>query len=116
MMHLRQCDRLLERLVAPPGLSQPATPKSLKELVTQEAAVLECQNRLVELWTTFRAERLALYRDLVTLPCENWGEFYRLFSCEPGQIDPPPTPEQPAPGAPAPPAPPAPSAPPMLPR
>ena len=61
-------------------------------------------------------ERLALYRDLGTLPCENWDEFYRLFSCKPGKVDPPPPPEQPAPAAPAPPAPRAPPAPPMPPR
>ena len=106
MVVLRQSDQLLERLVAPPGLTQPATPQSLKDLVSREAAVLDSQNRLVDLWTTFRGGRLALYRDLGTLPCEDWDGFYRLLTCEPSPIEaPPPGPEEAAPAPPAPPAP-----------
>ena len=34
------------------------------------------QDRLVGLWASFKAERLALYRDLGVLPYDDWKSFY----------------------------------------
>ena len=40
-------------------------------------------DRLVGLWTTFRADRLALYRELGVLPYNDWSSFYAQFSAGP---------------------------------
>ena len=34
------------------------------------------EDQLLELWTTFRAERLMLYREIGVLPYADWKAFY----------------------------------------
>ena len=61
----------------------------------------EAQDRLIALWTSFRVERLALYRDLGVLPYDHWDAFYADLSA-PGRAAPEPDPAA-APAGPVPP-------------
>ncbi len=108
VLAIRSSDQAFERLVAPPtgGPFLPRTPM-LKEVLDQEAQILCIRNDLVALWTSFQVERLALYRDLGTLPCDDWKSFYEQLSVTPGESGqgpkapaapfPPPIPLVPAP-------------------
>jgi hypothetical protein len=42
----------------------------------QITQLVETQNRLIAIWTSFRGQRLALHRDLGVLPCQDWKSFY----------------------------------------
>lgn len=128
-------DQAFERLVAPAtGVTGPRSPL-FEALLAHVAEGARTEVRLVELWTEFRAERLALYRDIGVLPYDNWQSLYADLSAStpaaalgpnasakpaaPGadRLPAPPAPkveEQPAPPAPGPgadrqPAPPTPA-------
>jgi hypothetical protein len=85
---LRQKDHAFERLIAPPPAASASALASrsaiLKDVVEHGAEILGCQNRLVALWTSFRAERLALDRDLGVLPHADWASFYDQFKARRG--------------------------------
>jgi hypothetical protein len=72
---VRLRDQAYERLLAPATAVATARAPHVTLLVDQLARVLETQDRLVGLWTSFRAERLALYHDLGVLPYSNWQTF-----------------------------------------
>ncbi len=74
---IRLSDQAFERLVHPPSpqaisLRTPA----VQGLVGDMERIREAEDRLVALWTSFRTERLELYRDLGTMPYGNWDAFY----------------------------------------
>ena len=107
---VRLKDQAIERLLAPPTAiitSRSTLPEALIERVT---AVMKAQVQLAILWTSFRGERLALYRDLGTLPYSDWQSFYADFSSGPvtAFAVPAVTPDPAVGDAPPPPAPPAP--------
>ena len=77
---VRLQDQALERLLAPPTAGITSRTPLLKALIEQIAMVMKTQEQLATLWTSFRAERLALYRDLGTLPYDDWQSFYADFS------------------------------------
>jgi hypothetical protein len=109
VLTVRLTDLAMERLLAPKARdSQDGTDRLLQELLTQESAMLDCQNRLVNEWASFRADRLSFYRDLGTLPFDDWAAFYQQFSAAPAvaaPLLPAPGPDLPAPLAAPPPAP-----------
>ena len=78
----RLIDQVLEQIVAPPAggtqaLSQSAGARiATQGLLDQLDQVRGAQDRLVGLWASFKAERLALYRDLGVLPYDDWKSFY----------------------------------------
>jgi hypothetical protein len=79
----RRRDQAQERLLAPPGIASSRRDRSLKEgadvfadLLGAQAQTLENQDRLVSLWTEYQTLRLGLFRDLGTLPCDDWKSFY----------------------------------------
>jgi hypothetical protein len=88
---IRLKDQTFERLVAPTaGVRMPRSPL-LAELIEHEARALKAEDRLVALWTSFRAERLALDRDLGVLPYDDWSSFYADLSAArvvPGEVPP----------------------------
>jgi hypothetical protein len=45
--------------------------------------IQRAQDRLVGIWASFKAERLALYRDLSVLPCDDWKSFYDGLAARP---------------------------------
>lgn len=77
---LRGKNAAVERLLAPPAAGR-APVVSLRGLAGE--GVTESEDRLVGLWTAFRAERLGLYRDLGTLPFEDWASFLDQFAAAP---------------------------------
>jgi hypothetical protein len=73
---IRARDQALERLVAPsPGVNSSRS-LLLERLIDQISQVKKVEDRLISLWTSFRAERLALYHDLGALPYDDWKSFY----------------------------------------
>ncbi len=110
-------DTAFERLIAPPLTPQGAEQRSLggdiKDLIEQQSKTFLIRDRLVDLWASFRADRLALYRDLGAMPFDDWKSFYDQFIAKPGppapaKITPPLRPAPPAPAPPTSPAPPVP--------
>jgi hypothetical protein len=118
VLTMRMKDQAFARLLAPNPQDSGPVHASVRDLLAQETLLAESEDRLVALWTTFQAERLALYRLLGTFPYNDWASFYAHFRAErgdggndPRQVQrvgdvPVPPPAAPAPVAPAPPAPP----------
>jgi hypothetical protein len=75
-------DQSLEHLVAPSTASVSGRSQLLVRLLAQFTQIWKVEDRLVTLATSFRAERLALYRDLGSLPYADWASFYRDLSAE----------------------------------
>jgi hypothetical protein len=107
---IRLEDQAFERLVAPPAGVVSSRSLLVEGLIEHVTHVLDAEDRLTNLWTSFRTERLALYRDLGVLPYNDWNSFYADLSTGPAAAAAvPANPPQPAAaGAPPPPAPPAP--------
>jgi hypothetical protein len=106
---IRLSDHGFERLLHPqnPQSISLRTP-IVQSLVEDMERIRQAEDRLVALWTSFRAERLELYRDLGALPYGNWDVFYSHLSAAPAAVQPAPAGAGPAPETvPAPPAPPA---------
>jgi hypothetical protein len=84
---IRLRDQTFERMVGPP--TAVVSPRSLllNELIDEADEFLKIENRLVGLWTSFRIERLALYRDLGVLPYEDWSSFYADLTPRPGAAE-----------------------------
>jgi hypothetical protein len=73
---IRARDQTFERLVAPSaGVSSSRSPL-VERLIDQISQVKKVEDRLISLWTSFRAERMALYYDLGALPYGDWKSFY----------------------------------------
>ncbi|MFI5460250.1 MAG: hypothetical protein ACHRXM_32940 [Isosphaerales bacterium] len=109
---IRMRDQAFERLLAPSvGVTTSRSPL-LEGLIEQVTRVLTVEDRLAALWTSFRTERLALYRDLGVLPHNDWNSFYADLSAGPvaakavPTVPPKPRVTKTAPQAPAPAAPP----------
>ena len=69
-------DQAFERLFPPTSDASPQRSPLLERLIDQAANVATLEDQLTELWTTFRAERLALYRELGVLPYTDWKSYY----------------------------------------
>jgi hypothetical protein len=82
----------LEQLVAPPAGGTQALAQSVgakiatQTLLDQLSRFRSAQDRLVGIWASFKAERLALYRDLGVLPYDDWKSFYDDLSARLGPI------------------------------
>ncbi len=80
----RRQDQAQERLLAPPAIASPRrerSPKEGAELVAElignrQGHLLANQDNFVSPWTEYQTARLALYRDLGTLPSADWTSFY----------------------------------------
>jgi hypothetical protein len=81
---VRLKDQALERLFAPRSPTAASRTPLLDALVEQMGRVRSVQDRLVALWTSFQAERLAFYRDLGALPYSDWSSFYAELSAREG--------------------------------
>jgi hypothetical protein len=86
---MRLIDQGLIELVAPPSggtqaLAQSTNAaKATAALLEQLAQVQRAEDRLVGIWASFKAERLALYRDLGILPYDDWRSFYNDLAARP---------------------------------
>jgi hypothetical protein len=105
---IRLADQSFERLCSPPEGNARSRSTIVAALLEHADALRRSADRLIALWTTFRADRLALYRELGVLPYHDWSSFYGQFAAGPGRPEEAPA-EQPANAiAPPPPPPPAP--------
>jgi hypothetical protein len=73
---IRVGDQAFERLVSPPPPIQSSRSSLVKDVLEQQSQVTEIENRLATLWTSFRADRLALYHDLGVLPYHDWKSLF----------------------------------------
>jgi hypothetical protein len=80
---IRIKDQSFERLISPP--SDGGFPRSsmLERVIEQVANFTSVEDQLAELWTTFRAERLVLYRELAALPYGDWKSFHADLAARP---------------------------------
>ena len=72
---IRLKDQAFERLTAPPSPAVTSRSSLIKTVIEQQTEVVDAEERLIALWTSFRAERLALYHDLGVLPYRDWKTF-----------------------------------------
>jgi hypothetical protein len=79
---VRWKDDEFEKLIAPPVAEPagPSIPVSRGDLIALNAAVNECESRLVSLWASFHAERLALAREVRVMPASDWASYYAGFA------------------------------------
>ena len=54
----------------------------LERFLEQVASVTKFEDQLIELWTVFRAERLALFQDIGMLPYTDWKMFYAELTAQ----------------------------------
>jgi hypothetical protein len=109
---IRLRDQAFERMLAPPSPDGTSRSSLVNGVLEQQTQIVEAQNRLIGLWTSFRAERLTLYHDLGALPYQDWKSFYADLSAVPAVAAPAIPLDQAKPRAGAAPQPPAPPAPP----
>jgi hypothetical protein len=93
VLQVRQKDQAFEQIIAPPqsleGSSQGAI--QTQNLIQSQSGILRLENGLVSNWLSYQQARLTLYRDLGTLPYDEWEAYHELF---------PPKPDRPGPGSP----------------
>ncbi len=107
-------DQAFERLLAPRTEGSPPRSQLLEQLVEQTAIFAASEDELAKLWTSFRGERMTLYREIGVLPYADWKAFYADLGAQraAAKIAPADNAAQPAPppgapvGEPAPPPPP----------
>jgi hypothetical protein len=87
---VRESDQWSEQVTRPPAGGTAALAQAVNA-VTQLTGVLQTQSRLyrgrtelVSQWLRFKEQSLKLYRELGTMPYDNWEAFYRSFLPESG--------------------------------
>ncbi len=87
VLTIRQKDQAFEQIIAPPagataaGTSQ--APLQTTNLIQFQNSLISIENQLVTFWYQYEQQRLELYRDLGTLPYDEWEAFHELFPDEP---------------------------------
>jgi tetratricopeptide (TPR) repeat protein len=85
---IRLQDHAFERLVGASGLGGPGSrTAAVREMIDQFEHAREAMDPLAATWATFRADRLALYRDIGILPFETWDAFLADLSAGPAVPD-----------------------------
>jgi hypothetical protein len=88
---VRQKDQAFEQIIAPP--QQPAggavSPQQSNQaalqttnLINFQGSLLNLENTLVRSWQQYELQRLQVYRDLGTLPYDEWEAFCELYPSE----------------------------------
>jgi hypothetical protein len=78
----RLADQSFERLVSPSTAVVTGRSQLLEGVLDHLADIREAEDRLVTLWTAFRAERLALYGEVGVLPYADWASFSKDLAAE----------------------------------
>jgi hypothetical protein len=73
---IRIRDQAFERLIAPRSEGGPSRSQSVERIVEQTVSFTAIEDQLADLWTSFRGERLTLYREIGILPYADWKAFY----------------------------------------
>jgi hypothetical protein len=84
VLTVRQKDQSFEQIIAPPaaaaggGINTNGAIQT-SNLVSFQSRLIGLENGLVQTWLAFQLQRLQLYRDLGTLPYDEWEAFGELF-------------------------------------
>jgi hypothetical protein len=84
---VRMKDQAFERLLAPPSDGSQERSTLLEQFLEQVASVSTCEDQLAELWAAFRAERLALFRDIGMLPYDDWNAFFADLTAQQAGVE-----------------------------
>ena len=93
VLFARQKDQAFENIVAPPqggggaaaagGASNAGTNASgavqTQNLTQAQNSLIGLENNLITQWYNYQQQRLLVYRDLGTLPYDEWEAFYEIF-------------------------------------
>ncbi len=89
---IRQKDQAFEQIIAPPqqvgaagrGRRRARGQGALQttNLINFQSSLLNLENSLVQTWQTYQLYRLQTYRDLGTLPYDEWEAFRELYPAE----------------------------------
>jgi K+-sensing histidine kinase KdpD len=97
VLYARQKDQAFENIVQPPqgggggttattGAGNAGTNASAavqtQNLTQAQNSLIGLENTLVTTWYSYQGARMTLYRDLGTLPYDEWEAFYELFPSE----------------------------------
>ena len=89
VLYARQKDQSFENIVAPPQGGGTGTAAGnaggaiqTQNLIGAQNALIQFENQLVTQWYQYQVNRLILYRDLGTLPYDEWEAFYELFPAQ----------------------------------
>lgn len=88
-LQARLKDQAFEQLVAPPAATSGNNLAATANAATQTQNLLQAQSQLIGQqgtllsgWRSFQTARLTLYRDIGTLPYDEWEAFSELFPAE----------------------------------
>lgn len=84
---IRQRDITLQTIIAPPetstGVNSASQATQTNNLISAIASINQLQNSTVQFWVSFQTNRMSLYRDLGTMPIDEWESFYEFFPTNP---------------------------------
>jgi hypothetical protein len=81
VLQVRTKDQSFENIVAPPQNVEGSTQGAIQtqNLINAQSGILRLENNLVQNWLAYQQARLILYRDLGTLPYDEWEAYHELF-------------------------------------
>lgn len=86
ILQARVKDQSFEQIVAPAaagaGGNVANAAAQTQNLLTAQNQLINQENNLVSTWLSYQSNRLALYRDLGTLPYDEWEAYRELFPAE----------------------------------
>jgi hypothetical protein len=89
VLFARQKDQAFENIVAPPAsgtgggaAGNASGAVQTQNLITAQNSLINIENNLITTWYNYQVARLTVYRDLGTLPYDEWEAFYELFPSE----------------------------------
>jgi hypothetical protein len=80
LLAIQAKDEAFELIMTP---APPGVVVKVPDLIALHERALQSEDRLVALWASFQAERLALARDLRVLPARDWASFLAQIPGEP---------------------------------
>jgi hypothetical protein len=83
IVNLRQKDNAVRQIFAPPGPGDTGASTQVtaqtQALTQAQSTILTAQNALINFWVLYQQFRLGLYKDLGTIPYDEWEAYYELF-------------------------------------
>ncbi len=88
LLTLRQRDNAQRQISAPPANANADTSAlvtaNTTNVINAQTQLLQAQTRIILAWITYETLRMQIYRDLGTMPYDEWEAFYEFFPPEPG--------------------------------
>lgn len=82
LLNLRNLDNAREKLREPAAQAGASggTLAQIQAYLNAQNGILNASNSLIGAWVNFQSSRLSLYRDLGTMPYDEWEAYYELFA------------------------------------